>query len=84
MNPHESIFRLIYLEMDVYTRQGHSFFEPRAHRDVMRRNLGWFEQWLGIKYEGGTDRKSKYESIGKLSLKEGTSWAPFLRERGAI
>ena len=76
MNHLESLVRLISLEMDVNPRQGHFFFE--------RRNLGWFEQWLGIEYEGGTDRKSKYESIEKLSLKEGTSWDPFLRERGAI
>jgi dipeptidyl aminopeptidase/acylaminoacyl peptidase len=38
--------RGVPVEMAVYPRQGHNVLEPRLQRDVLTRNLEWFERWL--------------------------------------
>jgi len=34
------------VEMEVYPRGGHVIYEPVLEREMMRRNLEWFERWL--------------------------------------
>jgi dipeptidyl aminopeptidase/acylaminoacyl peptidase len=34
------------VEMDVYPRGGHVFYEPAQERAVMQRNLEWFQRWI--------------------------------------
>jgi dipeptidyl aminopeptidase/acylaminoacyl peptidase len=34
------------VEMDVYPRGGHVFYEPIQERRVMQRNLEWFARWI--------------------------------------
>ncbi len=38
--------RGVPVEMAVYPRQGHSVQEPRLQRDVLTRNVEWFNKWL--------------------------------------
>jgi dipeptidyl aminopeptidase/acylaminoacyl peptidase len=38
--------RGVPVEMAVYPRQGHNVLEPRLQRDVLTRNLEWFDRWL--------------------------------------
>jgi dipeptidyl aminopeptidase/acylaminoacyl peptidase len=35
------------VEYAVYPRQGHVVMEPKLQADVLRRNLEWFNRWLG-------------------------------------
>jgi hypothetical protein len=32
--------------MEIYPRGGHVLYEPDLEREIMRRNLAWFERWL--------------------------------------
>jgi dipeptidyl aminopeptidase/acylaminoacyl peptidase len=34
------------VEMEIYPRGGHVLYEPDLEREIMRRNLAWFERWL--------------------------------------
>ena len=34
------------VEFDIYPRGGHVMYEPSLQREVMRRNLEWFERWI--------------------------------------
>ncbi|HUO84388.1 MAG TPA: S9 family peptidase [Thermoanaerobaculia bacterium] len=34
------------VEMDIYPRGGHVLYEPVLQRDVMQRNLEWFQRWI--------------------------------------
>jgi dipeptidyl aminopeptidase/acylaminoacyl peptidase len=34
------------VEMEIYPRGGHVIFEPDLEREMMSRNLAWFEKWL--------------------------------------
>ena len=34
------------VEMDIYPRGGHVFYEPAQERTVMSRNLEWFRRWI--------------------------------------
>jgi len=34
------------VEMDVYPRGGHVFYEPVQERRVMRRNFDWMMRWI--------------------------------------
>ena len=34
------------VEMEIYPRGGHVIYEPDLEREIMRRNLAWFEKWL--------------------------------------
>ena len=46
------------VEFDIYPRGGHVNFEPPLEREYMRRNLEWFEKWLGL---GGAPAPSQQE-----------------------
>jgi len=35
------------VELDIYPRGGHVYYEPQIQEDAMRRNLEWFERWIG-------------------------------------
>jgi len=35
------------VEMAIYPRSGHIVFEPKLQRDMMQRNIDWFERWIG-------------------------------------
>ncbi|MBI1790375.1 MAG: S9 family peptidase, partial [Acidobacteria bacterium] len=39
------------VEYALYPREGHGFVEPAHQRDVMNRNLAWFERWVQRKGE---------------------------------
>ena len=34
------------VEFAVYPRQGHLIMEPRLQRDMLSRNLNWFNRWI--------------------------------------
>jgi len=34
------------VEMEIYPRGGHVIYEPDLEREIMRRNLEWFQRWL--------------------------------------
>jgi len=34
------------VEFDIYPRGGHVMYEPSLQREVMRRNLDWFQRWI--------------------------------------
>ena len=51
------------VEFDIYPRGGHVNFEPPLEREYMRRNLEWFEKWLGRDWRSGT------EPIGEETMK---------------
>jgi dipeptidyl aminopeptidase/acylaminoacyl peptidase len=34
------------VELDVYPRGGHVYYEPQIQEDAMRRNLEWFGRWI--------------------------------------
>ena len=34
------------VEFDIYPRGGHVLFEPMQEREMMRRNLQWFQKWI--------------------------------------
>ncbi|MEO8679005.1 MAG: S9 family peptidase [Vicinamibacterales bacterium] len=34
------------VEMDIYPRGGHVFYEPAQERAVMQRNFDWFKRWI--------------------------------------
>jgi len=34
------------VEFVTYPREGHGIAEPAHQRDLMRRNLQWFKQWV--------------------------------------
>ena len=34
------------VEFVIYPRQGHSIWEPKLQRDMMSRNLDWFNRWI--------------------------------------
>jgi dipeptidyl aminopeptidase/acylaminoacyl peptidase len=34
------------VELDIYPRGGHVFYEPQQERTVMQRNLDWFHKWI--------------------------------------
>jgi dipeptidyl aminopeptidase/acylaminoacyl peptidase len=39
--------RGVPVEFAVYPRQGHLAAEPKFHLDELKRNLNWFERWIG-------------------------------------
>jgi len=43
--------RGVPVELVVYPRMGHRFQEPRQVLDLMRRNVEWFDRYLGLKKE---------------------------------
>ncbi len=42
------------VEFDIYPRGGHVNYEPPLERQYMRRNLEWFERWLGVGGRGAS------------------------------
>ena len=36
------------VEFDIYPRGGHVMFEPLEEREMMRRNLEWFQRWIKL------------------------------------
>ena len=38
--------RRVPVEFAIYPRQGHALSEPKVVREVMERNLEWFDRWV--------------------------------------
>jgi dipeptidyl aminopeptidase/acylaminoacyl peptidase len=34
------------VEFEIFPRGGHVLFEPAQQREIMRRNLAWFQRWI--------------------------------------